>query len=115
MDRRMLARQVIETWNSHDLDRFMSLHSEGFRYSSPVIRKLTGKDIDTLTDKAQIRKLWQSVLERIPDIRSEILDMLEGTDSVAVYYRSSAKERNMVDVMTFDESGLVSRLEVFYG
>ena len=113
-DKKKLAQEIIDTWNSHDLDKFADYHCDGLEYTSPIIPKLTGKDIFILNDKAYIKSLWGKVLERIPDIKSEIIQICEGVDSVAVYYISSAKEKPIIDVMYFNEDGKVSKLHVFY-
>lgn len=83
------AREWIEAWNSHDLDRILAHYSEGFELSSPKIVELMGEPSGRLTGKAAIRPYWAKALARIPDLKFELLTVLAGIDSLALYYRGS--------------------------
>lgn len=115
LDKKKLAREIIDAWNRHDLESFVSYHSEDLAWSSPAIQRLTGKEVKTLTGMAPIKELWGKALEKYPQIKSIIIDIFEGVDSVAVYYASAIKDRPVVDVMYFNEAGKVWKLDVFYG
>lgn len=108
------AREVIDVWNRHDLDEFMSLHAADLVYSSPFARKMAPSSGGRMVGLEAVRPLWKKALEAYPDIHSTILEIYEGIDSVAVHYRTTARSSPVVDVMHFDADGKVCRLEVFH-
>lgn len=109
------AEEVIATWNSHDLDRFLGLHAQDLVYTSPFARRMVPHSQGTLTGLEAIRPLWRKALELHPAIHSTIISIFEGIDSVAVYYTTTARTTPVLDVMQFDAEGKVCRLDVFHG
>ena len=47
------ARDWIESWNSHNLDRILSHYSDQFEMSSPKIIQIAGEPSGTLKPKFQ--------------------------------------------------------------
>ena len=45
------ARDWIDSWNSHDLERILSHYSDQFEMSSPVIIQVAGEPSGTLKGK----------------------------------------------------------------
>ena len=108
------ARDVIAVWNSHDLDKFISLHSDDLVYTSPFVKKAFPSSDGCIIGITAIRPLWKKALDAYPDIHSTIIDICEGVNSAAVYYTTTAKSSPVVDVMHFDAQGKVCRLDVYY-
>jgi hypothetical protein len=108
------ALEIIEIWNAHALNKFMDCHTNPFEYSSPIIKRLTGQESGERLTTDEIKKMWGDILKKYPDIKSEIIEILEGVDSVAVYYRSTAKPSTIIDVLQLNEDGKVARLNVLY-
>ncbi len=51
------ARDWIDSWNSHDLDRILAHYSDQFEMSSPVIIQIAGEPSGTLNGKEAIGAL----------------------------------------------------------
>ncbi len=81
------AREWIAAWNSHDLTRILSHYSEDFEMSSPVIVQIAGEPSGKLKGKKAVGAYWSMALQRIPDLRFELVTTLVGTDSVTLYYK----------------------------
>jgi len=107
------AREWIEAWNTHDLDRVLSHYAEDFQMSSPFIAVVTGEASGTLTGKERVAAYWRAALERMPDLRFELEGVLTGADSVVIVYRTN-HGRQAAEVFFFDETGLVNRAAAHY-
>jgi hypothetical protein len=80
------ARDWIDAWNGHDLERILSHYAESFELSSPVIREMMGEPSGTLKGKAAVRAYWAKALTLIPDLRFELITTLIGVNSITLYY-----------------------------
>ncbi len=107
------AQKWVEAWNAHDLDRVVSHYTDDFEMSSPFIASFTGEASGTLKGKAQVRDYWQAALDRMSDLRFELLEVCVGVDSIAIYYNAVLGKR-AVEVFFFDESGKVCRALAHY-
>ncbi|MGV3618431.1 MAG: nuclear transport factor 2 family protein [Fimbriimonas sp.] len=97
------AREWIEAWNRHDLERVLAHYTEDFTMSSPLIAKVAGEASGRLRGKARVRAYWEKALAGIPDLRFELLEVFTGADSVTLYYRNQAG-RLAAEVLRFDLS-----------
>jgi len=81
------ARDWIDSWNSHDLDRILSHYSDQFEMSSPVIIQIAGEPSGTLKGKDAVGAYWAKALSLIPDLRFELVTTLIGVNSITLYYK----------------------------
>jgi len=81
------ARDWIESWNSHDLDRILSHYADDFEMSSPFIIQFAGDPSGTLQGKQSVGAYWKKALEIIPDLHFELINTLIGVSSVTLYYK----------------------------
>jgi ketosteroid isomerase-like protein len=99
------AAEWIAAWNAHDLERILSHYTDDFTMSSPYIVGFVGDPSGTLHGKAAVGAYWSKALERVPDLRFELLDVLAGVDSLALYYRSSVTGKTVVEVLALAPDG----------
>jgi ketosteroid isomerase-like protein len=85
---RSFAHEWIEAWNSHDLDRILSHYTDDFEMSSPFIASFIGEPSGTLRGKENVGAYWRNALERIPDLRFELIEVLTGANSLTIYYKA---------------------------
>ena len=83
------ARDWIDSWNSHDLDRILSHYSDQFEMSSPIIIQIVGERSGTLKGKDAVGAYWAKALQLIPDLRFELLSTLIGVNSITLYYQGA--------------------------
>ena len=99
------AREWVEAWNAHDLERVLSHYEDDFEMSSPIIVTLMGEPSGKLKGKAAVGAYWAKALKLVPELRFELLAVLAGTDSVVVYSRG---HRGLTaEVLHFGQSGKV--------
>jgi hypothetical protein len=106
------AREWIEAWNSHDLDRILSHYAEDFEMSSPVIVQLAAERSGTLKGKEAVRAYWAKALAMQPALRFELVHVFVGAMSVVVEYRG---HRGLgAEVFWFNASNQVYRAAAHY-
>ncbi|TPG45467.1 nuclear transport factor 2 family protein [Flavobacterium pectinovorum] len=113
MDAKKFAEKWIESWNSHNLDDIMRHYSEDIEITTPMIKLAAGIESGSLQGKEQVRAYWEKALTKIPDLHFELIEITSGVDSVALYYKSIMNKR-AVEVMFFDQDGLVNKMIAHY-
>ena len=106
------AKEWIEAWNSHDLDRVLSHYSEDFTMSSPYIAQIAGIESGSLAGKAAVRDYWAAALQKMPNLKFELVQTLIGADSVTICYRNA--KGMAAEVFFFDQGQLVLRAAAHY-
>ena len=106
------AREWIEAWNSHDLDRILAHYAENFVMSSPRIAVVAGEPSGILSGKAALGAYWKKVLALGPTLHFELQRVFVGADCVVLHYegvRGPAAE-----VFFFGTDGQVVRSAASY-
>jgi hypothetical protein len=81
--------------------------------SSPIIIQLGREPSGTLHGKAAIRSYWSAALEQFPDLRFELISVLVGVGSIALYYKG-ARDRLVAEVFHFGSDGKVTSASAHY-
>lgn len=109
---RAFALEWVAAWNAHDIERVLSHYAEDVAFHSPFIAIFADEASGHLLGKAALRTYWAAALEKLPDLRFELLDVLLGAGSLTVYYRG---HRGMVaETFFFSEDGKVQRATACY-
>jgi ketosteroid isomerase-like protein len=82
------AAEWVDAWNAHDLERVLSHYTDDVELSSPFIVAFTGEPSGMLKGKASTREYWRTALERIPDLRFELLQVLVCVNTITIYYKA---------------------------
>ena len=107
------ARDWIDSWNAHALDRILAHYADDFEMSSPMIAQVVGAPDGRLEGKAVVRTYWKKALEQVPDLRFCLSACFVGVDSVVLCYESSLG-RQAAEVLFFDSRKLVWRAFAHY-
>jgi len=102
------AAEWIAAWNAHDLPRVLSHYTDDFEMSSPKIVEIAGEPSGRLVGKAAVGAYWAEALARNADLHFELLTVLQGVDSVVLYYRRTGGQL-AAEVFYFNSEGLVYR------
>jgi ketosteroid isomerase-like protein len=113
MEAKKFAEKWIESWNSHDLEDIMKHYAEDIEITTPMIKLAGGIESGSLQGKEQVKAYWKKALDKIPDLHFELVDVTSGVDSVALYYKS-VMNKMAIEVMFFDENGLVKKMIAHY-
>ena len=113
MDAHEFAKEWIEAWNSHDLDRILTHYSDDVEITTPMIKIALGNDSGSLKGKEAVGVYWRQALIKLPDLHFELLDVATSVDSIALYYKS-VMNKNTIEVMFFNETGKVNKIIAHY-
>lgn len=106
------ARDWIEAWNSHDLERILSHYAEDFVMASPRIAVVAGEASGILRGGEAVGAYWRKALALAPSLRFEHIATLVGADSVVIHYRGVRGPA--AEVFFFDAGGRVTRAAAHY-
>lgn len=107
------ARDWIESWNSHNLDRILSHYSDQFEMFSPKIILIAGEPSGTLKGKDAVGNYWAKALNLIPDLRFELIALLIGVNSLTLTYKG-AQGQLAAEVFHFAPDNKVTRAYAHY-
>ncbi len=111
---KQFAREWVNAWNSHNLDRILDHYSDDFTIITPMAAKLYPESNGTVTGKSNVRKYWQIGLDKIPDLKFEILDVLTGINGLTIYYINTATKKRSVEIMSLNSEQKVNKAIVHY-
>jgi len=109
------AREWVDAWNAHDLERILSHYTDDFEMTSPLIVERMGVASGRLKGKDAIRRYWGQGLAGTPNLRFELLGVMVGVNSLAILYRSVTARRTVIERIEFDDHGKAVRGEALYG
>lgn len=109
------ARDWIEGWNAHDLERILAHYADDFEMTSPLIVQRFGIADGKLKGKDAVRHYWAQGLANTPELRFRLTDVIVGVNSIAIVYESLPLARTVVEYIQFDERQLGVRAEALYG
>jgi ketosteroid isomerase-like protein len=107
------ARQWVNAWNMHDLDKILSHYADACELTSPLIVTVLKEPSGTVKGKERIREYWEKALDRVPDLSFELLEVLTSVNSITIYYRS-VFGRLAAEVIFFDKNRKVIRAVAHY-
>ena len=112
-DPKTFANDWIEAWNSHDLERILAHCCDDVELTTPMIKVALNVDSGTLQGKENARRYWRAALQKVPDLRFELIEATQSVGSIAIYYRAVMNKR-AIEVMFFNEAGEVARAIAHY-
>lgn len=108
------AKDWIDSWNSHDLERILEQYSENFSIESPMVLRIVPESNGFISGKENIKAYWKIGLERNPKLKFELIDVLVGINRLTLYYNNSAANRKSVEMMRFNNENKVDEVIVNY-
>jgi len=112
---RALAREWIEAWNAHDLERILAHYAEDAVLTSPVAAERLGDPSGVVRGKAALRDYFALGLRVFPGLRFELRDVMWGLGSVVLYYRNHRGTMTGEYMELSPQTGLVTRVVATYG
>ena len=107
------AKDWIESWNSHDLDRILAHYTDDCELTTPMIKVALGVETGALKGKPNMREYWDAALKKVADLRFELIEVMGGVDSIAIYYKGVFDKR-AVEVLFLDSQNKVYKAVVLY-
>lgn len=112
-DLKKFAYDWIDSWNAHDLDRILSHYSDEIEFTSPFVVQILKDPTGTIYGKSQLQDYFKQALDRYPDLKFTLFEVLEGTQSLIVYYQS-VNQLLAAEMMLFNEAGKIARVWAHY-
>lgn len=107
------AREWIDAWNNHDIERVLSHYADDFEMNSPYIVQIAGEPSGRLKGKTAVGVYWSKALVLLPDLRFELISTLVGVNSITLYYKG-ARDRLSAEVFHFGPDGKVVQVFAQY-
>jgi ketosteroid isomerase-like protein len=110
---REFAREWVEAWNSHDIDRILTHYDDEVVLVSPVALNLL-KDDGSVRGKDALRAYFTRGLEAYPDLRFDLIEVLWGLETVVLIYSNNVRGNKTAEVMQISSGGKVLRVWANY-
>lgn len=102
------TRDWVRAWNDHDLEAILSHYAEDVVFHSPRIRMVTGRDVDSVSGKADLRAYWDKALSMLRDLYFEVDQVLVGSDALTILY-TNERSQAVSETFVFGADGKVVR------
>lgn len=103
----------INAWNSHDIDQIMSHYAEEINFTSPVIAAMGVRSNGEIASKEELRNYFIKALEKYPDLHFELINVLFGITTIALYYKS-INNQYACELMELNPDGQVTMVKAHY-
>ena len=107
------AEDWIASWNAHDLARILAHYTADLSMTSPFIVQIAGEPSGTLKGREAVGAYWAKALERMPDLRFELMGVYRSMNSVVIHYRNQLG-RIGAESFQFDRDGFVHTAVAHY-
>lgn len=107
------AHEWVAAWNSHSLPDILSHYDDDVVFYSPLVRKLNNDPSGSLRGKAALEAYFTKGLAAFPDLHFDLYHVLEGVNSVVLYYKS-VNNRLSAELMVLNEHGKVVEVRAHY-
>jgi predicted ester cyclase len=111
---RQFAREWVESWNSHDLDRILVHYDDEVVITSPVALNLLNNGTGIVQGKTALREYFRRGVQAFPDRRFDLIDVLWGVETVVVYYANNVRGSKAAEVMQLSPAGKIRRMWANY-
>jgi len=107
------AMEWLQDWNNHDLEAIMDHYADTIVFYSPLIQKINNDPTGRIQGKENLRAYFSKGLQAYPDLAFELYHVLEGVNSVVLYYKSVGN-RLSTEMMVLNEQGKVVEVRAHY-
>jgi len=107
------ASEWINAWNSHEVNRILSLYSQKIEYHSVFIEQMMMDKEGKIDNKSDLRIYFSLALSKYPNLYFQLFDVLTGIDSIIILYRS-VDQQIAAEYMQLDEKGKIKFVRAHY-
>jgi uncharacterized protein (TIGR02246 family) len=101
-----LGRTWVETWNTRDLERVLTLYAEDAVMTSDRIPEMGFDASGTVRGKDALRAYWGKGLGLIPNLHFTVIDVFVSPDSAVVFYENERGKR-ICEYLRVNDAGLI--------
>jgi predicted SnoaL-like aldol condensation-catalyzing enzyme len=112
-----IAHAWFEAFNSHNLEKLISLYDDEANHFSPKLKIRHPETNGLVTGKEALEEWWKDAFERLPSLHYKVTSLTANSDRVFMeYIRMVDQEENMLvaEVLEIKE-GLIVASRVYHG
>jgi ketosteroid isomerase-like protein len=116
-DTSTIARQWIDAFNDHDLERLLSLYALDAVHFSPKLKLRHPETEGLIKGRAALHAWWQDALQRLPSLHYQLVRLTAADDHVFMEYtRQVTGEEDMAVAEVLEiKDGLIVASRVYHG
>lgn len=112
-----IAHAWFEAFNSHNLEKLLSLYDNEAEHFSPKLKIRHPETNGLVTGKNALRNWWQEAFDRLPTLKYKVTSLTANSDRVFMeYVRTVQNEEDMLvaEVLEIKE-GVIVASRVYHG
>jgi predicted SnoaL-like aldol condensation-catalyzing enzyme len=112
-----IAHAWFEAFNSHNLEKLISLYDQDAEHFSPKLKQRFPETNGLVIGKDALRKWWKDAFERLPSLKYKVTSLTANSDRVFMeYIRLVENEESMIvaEVLEIKE-GIIVASRVYHG
>ncbi len=112
-----IAHAWFEAFNSHNLEKLLSLYDEEAEHFSPKLKIRHPETKGLVVGKEALRTWWQDAFDRLPSLHYKVTSLTANSDRVFMeYIRTVADEEDMLvaEVLEIKENSIIAS-RVYHG
>jgi len=112
-----IAHAWFEAFNSHNLEKLLSLYDDEAEHFSPKLKIRHPETNGLVTGKNALRTWWQDAFDRLPTLNYKVTSLTANSDRVFMeYIRTVENEEKMLvaEVLEIKEGNIVAS-RVYHG
>ncbi|MGQ7932483.1 YybH family protein [Paraburkholderia sp. D1E] len=113
-DAEVHAKDWIEAWNAHDLERIMSHYSQDVVFEAETVRARWKQPDGKLLGIAELRRHFALGLTLAPQLKFQLENVLLAPSGYAILYRRENGNR-VIDCVTLNDVGQAAKVTAYYG
>jgi ketosteroid isomerase-like protein len=112
-----IAHAWFEAFNSHNLEKLLSLYDDDAAHFSPKLKLRHPETNGLVTGKTALRTWWENAFDRLPTLNYKVTSLTANTDRVFMeYIRTVENEEDMLVAEVLDiKEGLIVASRVYHG
>jgi len=107
------AKDWIEAWNVHDLERILSHYSQDVVFEAETVKARWKKADGKLRGIAELRKHFALGLELAPNLKFHLEQVFLAPSGYAILYQRDNGNR-VIDSVIIDDVGLATKVIAYY-
>ncbi|CAF0798639.1 unnamed protein product [Didymodactylos carnosus] len=113
-----IAHRWFEAFNSHDLEKLLSLYDEDAKHYSPKLKIRQPETHGLIQGKTALRTWWKDAFDRLPSLQYECTSLTPNDKRIFMEYtRHVSNEPDMLvaEVLEINKVGFITASRVYHG
>jgi hypothetical protein len=114
---KQIAIQWLQGFNTHDLEKILSLYNDKAEHYSPKLKTRKPETNGLIKGKDALRAWWKDAFERLPTLKYRLKKLTAGNDQVFIEYIrevNGEEDMSVAEVLQIKD-GLIVFSRVYHG